>query len=152
MQKDILNKLHTGHQGLTKCREKRSGRWLGLSGLLQETVEKCQNCSQYRLQPPQPLIPGETPHGPWQKVGADLFQLDDSMYLVMFDYFSRFIEVAKLLSTTSTVVMERIKSWFARNGIPLQVITDTGPQLSSDTLRQFAKAWGFTRYCYAQHF
>lgn len=66
------------------------------------------------------------------------------MYLVMFDYFSRFIEVAKLLSTTSAAVVERIKSWFARQGVPLQVITDNGPQFSSDTFRQFAKAWGFT--------
>uniref|UniRef100_A0A3B4TKL2 Integrase catalytic domain-containing protein n=1 Tax=Seriola dumerili TaxID=41447 RepID=A0A3B4TKL2_SERDU len=62
----------------------------------------------------------------------------------MFDYFSRFTEVAKLLSTTSTAVVERIKSWFARQGIPLQVITDNGPQFSSDTFGQFAKAWGFT--------
>lgn len=146
MQTDVLNKIHAGHQGITKCRAraKCSVWWPGLSRQLQETVEKCQICTQKRRQPPEPLLPGNTPDGPWQKVGADLCHVDGFTYLVMCDYFSRSIEVARLQYTTSSAVVERMKSWFARNGVPVTVVTDNGPQFSSDTFRLFSKAWDFT--------
>ncbi|XP_056156803.1 uncharacterized protein LOC130130964 [Lampris incognitus] len=75
---------------------------------------------------------------------AHYCQEDDSIYLVMCDYFSQFIEVAKLQSTTSSAVVECMKSWFARNGVPLTVVTDNGPQFSSDTFHLFSRAWNFT--------
>lgn len=57
-------------------------------------------------QPQKPLLPTEFPDGPWAKVGADLFQWNVNQYLLVVDYFSRFIEVAKLTSTTSLAVVE----------------------------------------------
>lgn len=60
------------------------------------------------------------------------------------DYFSRFIEVAKLTSTTSLAVVEHCKSIFARHGIPSEAMTDNGPQFSSECFTQFVTQWGFT--------
>ena len=144
MRADILDRLHEGHQGITKTREraKSSVWWPGLSKQLHAKVEKCDTCSKYRRQAPEPLLPSPTPEGPWTKLGADLFHLDNSTYLLVFDYFSRFIEIAKLTSTTSSAVVERMKSWFSRLGVP--VISDNGPQFASETFRQFSETWGFT--------
>jgi len=146
LQTDILQKLHTGHQGIVKCREraKQSVWWPGLCTQLQKVVEGCDTCAKERINPKEPLLPTEFPDRPWEKVGADLFQWNENQYLLVVDYFSRFIEGAKLTSTTSLAVVEHCKSIFARHGIPSEVMTDNGPQFSSECFTQFATQWGFT--------
>ena len=49
----------------------------------------------------------------------------------MVDYYSHFIEMAKLSSMTSEEVINQLKSIFARHGIPQIVISDNGPQYTS---------------------
>ena len=68
---------------------------------------------------------------PWQKVGTDIFEWKKSSYLLAIDYYSRYIEVAKLTSTTSKAVVQHLKSIFSHHGIPKTVISDNGPQFSS---------------------
>lgn len=52
---------------------------------------------------------------PWQKLGWDLFYMNAHNYLVVVDYYSRFIQ---LRSTTSKAVIESMKSIYSRHGIP----------------------------------
>ena len=46
---------------------------------------------------------------------------------VVVDYYSRFLEVAILKSTTSAKVIEAITPMFARFGVPFSLRTDNGP-------------------------
>lgn len=56
------------------------------------------------------MIITDFPTRPWQKVGADLFHWNDNEYLLVIDYFSRYIEISKLgKSYTSVAVIERVK-------------------------------------------
>ena len=137
LQRDILQKLHAGHQGIVKCREraKQSVWWPGMCTQLQKVVEGCDTCAKERVNPREPLLPTKFPDRPWEKVGADLFQWNDNQYLLVIDYFSHFIEVAKLTSTTSVAVVEHCKSIFTRHGIPSKVMTDNGPQFPSEVFR-----------------
>ena len=75
LRKDILVKLHTGHLGITKCKErvKQSVWWPKIGKHIEEEVQKCLVCSQYHHQSIEPLIPTSFPDYPWQKVVADLF-------------------------------------------------------------------------------
>ena len=88
-------------------------------------------------------MPSDIPERPWEVVGADLFEWNQHQYLLIVDYLSRYIEIAKLSSATSAAVIAHLKSIFARHGIPSTVRTDNGPQFSSDLFGQFAKAWSF---------
>ena len=59
------------------------------------------------------------PHLPWEKIGADLCSFKGENYLVVVDYFSRFIEIAHLeKDTTAKEVIKSLKLSFARHGIP----------------------------------
>ena len=60
------------------------------------------------------------------------------------DYFSRYIEVAKLSCTTPPDVTAHLQSMFARRGISEQLISDSGLQFSSTSFSKFAKDYGFT--------
>lgn len=88
-------------------------------------------------------MPSELPERPWQKVGADLFTFKDGTYLLVVDYYSRFVEIAKLTPTRSEDVVVHLKSIFARHGIPELFFSDNGPQFSSQYFKDFAIAYGF---------
>ena len=63
---DVLDKLHEGHQGITKYREraKTSVWWPGLSKQLKELVNNCSTCIKERVNRPEPVIPSELPDHP----------------------------------------------------------------------------------------
>ena len=98
----------------------------------------------YRSQKAEPLMSTTFPDRPWQKVGTDIFEWKKCSYLLVIDYYSRYIEVAKLTSTTSRSVVQHLKSIFSHHGIPDTVMSDNGPQFSSSLFQSFSKEYGFT--------
>ena len=146
MRAEILDRIHSGHQGMTKCRQraKDSVWWPGIRKDIDEKVSKCAICCKMQIQHPEPLIPSPFPQRPWQRVGTDLFEWKKTEYLLVVDYYSRFIEVAKLTSTTAASVISHLKSIFARHGIPEVVVSDNGPQYSSAAFQDFSKEYEFS--------
>lgn len=104
---------------------------------------RCEVCSQYSSYRTEPLLTTPLPARPWQRVAADLFQWGRSHYLVVVDYFSRYIEVANLPTLTTATTVERLKVIFARFGIPEVLVTDNGPQLASAEFAEFAREFDF---------
>ena len=145
MRLDILDKIHTGHLGITKCRERASTSvwWPGMSKQVEDLVRNCQVCIRERQNKAEPLISSVLPERPWQNTCIDLFELNGKKYLIVVDYFSRYPEIALLNSTTSTNVITHMKSCFARHGIPDIVISDNGPQFKSTEFMKFSSSYGF---------
>ena len=83
------------------------------------------------------------PSYPWECIAADLFELKGTNYPLVVDYFSRFVEVQKLTTTTSSNVITHLKAMFARFGIPATLVTDNGPQFDSEIVKEFAQSYGF---------
>ena len=69
LQPNILDSIHAGHQGITKCRQRaRTLVWRpGINQKLEEYVTNCPTCGQHRFQPPEPLLATKLPQYPWQK-------------------------------------------------------------------------------------
>ena len=59
------------------------------------------------------------------------------------DYYSNFWEVDNLSSTESISVISKLKAHFARYGIPDVVMSDNGPQFSSERFAKFAETCEF---------
>ena len=136
-------KVHEGHHGIVNCRgrAKASIWWPGLSREVQDMVEVC---AKYRQMRAEPLMPTSFPERPWQMIATDLFELDKLSYLIVMDYFSRYIEVAAMQKTSKSLeVIRALKAIFARHGIPKEERSDNGPQYTSAEFTNFAKEWGF---------
>ena len=114
LQKDILSKIHEGHQGIQKChlRANTSVWWPGISKHIKDLIEQCPTCVKEHIPRKEPLMPTDLPDYPWQKIGTDLFFMNGANYLVAVDYFSRYLETIKLKSTTSGNIIEGLKSFF----------------------------------------
>ena len=61
---------------------------------------------------------------------------------MLVDYFSRFVEVAILKSTTSVKIIEAISPMSARFGVPFYLRTDNGPQCVSGEFEAFLRLHG----------
>lgn len=144
-QMETLEKTHQGHQGFQKCRARIAAAvwWPGVTKALEAFIKTCTICQQTVPPKREPLISTPLPSHPWEKLATDLFQLKGSMYIILIDYYSHFVEVQKLTSTTTASVIAFLKPMFARYGIPSTLISDNGPQFSSAEMKEFAEAYGF---------
>ena len=66
MRLDVLDKLHHGHLGITKCREraKQSAWWPGISTQIQDLIKNCHTCARYYKNKPESLNPLPFPERP----------------------------------------------------------------------------------------
>ncbi|KAK3731331.1 hypothetical protein QZH41_004089 [Actinostola sp. cb2023] len=139
LRKDVLAQIHEGHLGIerSKQRARELVFWPGMSKQIEDTVANCSICQELRnSNTKEPMIPHEIPQYPWQIAATDLFTWNGGNYIVVVDYYSRYWEVSSLHNTTSTSVIEKLKQFFARHGIPETLKSDNGPQYSS---AEFAK-------------
>ena len=126
--------------------------WPGISQQIKHFVERCSVCVKERIPTAEPLIPTPLPDYPWQRVGTDLFVLKGEHYLIVVDYFSRYPEVIKMKTTTSSSIIEALKAVFSRHGIPEKLVSDNGPQYSSQEFVSFAKQYDFCHLTSSPHF
>ena len=155
MRAEMLKLIHSSHFGIEKC--KRQARdvvfWPGMSSQIHDVVSNCNICNSYqRNNTKEPLLSHEIPHRPWARVGADLFELNRQPYLILVDYYSGFIEVNLLHSTTSKQIITYCKSQFARHRIPDTLISDNGPQFSSTAFKEFAEEYAFKHCTTSPHY
>ena len=145
LRSEMLERVHQGHQGIVKCRAlaRTCIWWPGMSKEIGLMVEKCAACEKYRQVPPEPLIPTPTPEYAWQHVASDLFEWSSEWYLLVVDYYSRWIEIFHLTNLTSRTVINSFKAIFARLGIPESVFSDEGTQYTSTEFQKFSQYWGF---------
>lgn len=79
-----------------------------------------------------------------QKIGLDLFEIKGKHDLIAMDYFTNFIEVDLLTTTTSVRVVTIMKKHFARFGVPKMIVSDGGPQFTSQDFQDFVCIWDMT--------
>ncbi|KAK7105840.1 hypothetical protein V1264_017168 [Littorina saxatilis] len=146
-RKDILGKIHDGHQGIQKCRERANQCvwWSGMGQEIKEMVGRCRHCLESKpTQRKEPLITSKLPEYPFQKVGVDLLAFRGENYLSYVDYYSRFIEIEQLSRETAEEVIGKLKDLFSRHGVPEIVVSDNGTQFTSEKFQDFRHSWGFT--------
>ncbi|XP_061714580.1 uncharacterized protein K02A2.6-like [Cydia pomonella] len=132
--------------GIDRC--KRRARqvmyWPNMSRDIELMVRRCASCQECSNAPPkEPLLPIAIPKLPWEKVGADIFEIRKKYFLVLVDYYSNYVEVCSLPNISSNIVITNVKEIFARHGIPETFITDNGTQFSSREFKVFTKNWDF---------
>jgi transposase InsO family protein len=146
----------TCHPGKTRTLEflQRRFWWPSIKEYVKVYVEACRVCSQGKTtrQRPQGLLhPLPIPRRPWSHLSLDFItglplSQGNTVILVVVDRFSkaaRFIPLPKLPSAkeTAELLMNHVFRVF---GIPLDMVSDRGPQFSSRFWGAFCKLVGAT--------
>ena len=143
LQQDLISRLHRTHIGLSSILRlaRQNVFWIGMTSMLKDAILRCPTCLAHRpAQTAEPLLSHEVPSRPWTKLGTDIFELNGSMYLVLVDYYSNFMEIDRLTRTTVDHVTSALSAQFARYGIPETLVSDNGPPFSSCEFRAFLRS------------
>ncbi|XP_038063231.1 uncharacterized protein K02A2.6-like [Patiria miniata] len=154
MQQEMLEKLHEGHHGVTKSRLRANQAiwWPGIGTDIAQHIQQCEFCREKQpAQKAEPLMSTPLPQRAWQRIACDLAELKGKVYLVIVDYYSRWIEIHHLVKTTALAVINFMKTTFARYGIPEVVVSDNGPQFLGE-FQQFAREFGFNHITTSPHY
>uniref|UniRef100_H3BG27 Gypsy retrotransposon integrase-like protein 1 n=1 Tax=Latimeria chalumnae TaxID=7897 RepID=H3BG27_LATCH len=131
LRPDVMERPHDSHQGIT-CHKhaKMPVWWPGIGKNILETIAACEFCQENKpTQRKEPLMTTPLP--------------DKQHYLIMIDYFSRYLEIAHLPDTTSQATINRLKNVFARWGCPDELVTDNGPQFVGKAFKEFEHQYNF---------
>ena len=110
MRQETLDKIHHGHQGIQRCKLRIASSvwWPGVSTAIEHFVQSHPTCQKLTVLPREPLMTTSLPNYPWERIAADLFEVKGSHYLLVADYYSRFVEVQKLTTTTSSNIVTQL--------------------------------------------
>ena len=154
MRRQLLETIHESHLGIVKSKQRAREAlyWPAMNQQIEEMIEDCTECNTHqKAQHTEPLHPTPHPDLPWQEAASDLFEWEGSHYLLTIDYYSKYIEVTRLTTTTSSAVVHALKEHFSRHGIPEILRTDNGPQYVAAEFATFCKDWGITHRTSSPH-
>lgn len=141
LRETVLNDLHSGHQGTVKMKALARSFvwWPSVDTDIEAITKKCAGCSSESNMPPKvSLHPWEVPSGPWRRVHLDFAgPFLGKMFLIAVDSFSKWPEIHVMSSTTAECTVDALRVMFASHGIPERIVTDNGPQFTSEELRTF---------------
>ena len=135
MREELKMKLHASHLGIQAClrRAREAFYWPNMNKDIEEFIGKCSVCNSYRQQQQkEPMIAHPIPSRPWEYIASDLLEFEGRDYLITTDYYSNFFEVDRLYSKTSREVVNKLKAHMARHGIPDKLMSDNGPQCTTE--------------------
>ena len=142
----VLNLLHEEHSGVSRMKSvARSYVWWPLiDSQLEGVTRNCSDCLQTRKMPAQ-LKNAEwpMPSTPWHRIHLDFAgPFEDKMLMVLVDASTKWVEVVILNTTTAEKTIEELRRIFATHGLPVELVTDNGPQFTSAVFSAFMKENG----------
>ena len=115
-------------------------------------ISSCNICQKYQKSKiKDPMLNQDIPDIPFYKIAVDIAEFGGISYLVIIDYYSRWIEVFKLSNKTSSLIINKLKECFSRCGIPALMIADNMP-FQSYEFKQFASSWNFKIQTSSPHY
>lgn len=140
LRRDIKHRLHSAHLGYDSMIRRARGTifWPNMQSEIRQIADNCYACQEMKPRPTKtPLTQPDDATKPWEKIGLDFFQIKNHTYLVSIDYYSNYIDIALMPTTTSVKLIKTLKKQFSHFGIPKIIVTDGGPQFTSSELHKF---------------
>jgi hypothetical protein len=154
---EVLRVAHTiplaGHMGVKKTSDRITAHffWPGLKSDVKQycgTCPECQMVARKLTSSRAPLNPTEIISEPFKKIAIDMVgELPKSSsgfkyILTIIDYATRYPEAIPLKSTNSRVVADALLEFFARVGIPEELVSDQGSNFIGNVMTQLYENLG----------
>ncbi|XP_062704639.1 uncharacterized protein K02A2.6-like [Aedes albopictus] len=146
LQQKVLEQLHRGHPGIDRMRPlaRNFVYWPNIDDQITALVRSCQECASVaKTDTKTKLESWPIPEKPWQRVHADFAgPINDTYFLLVVDSYSKWPEIIPTKRITTAATISSLRKIFGRFGMPEVLVTDNGPQLTSDVFEEFCEANG----------
>jgi len=145
LRKYVIYKLHETHLGITKtkARAKQLFYFSGINSQIENYILSCPICLKFsKSKIKEPLLAHGIPDIAFYKIAMDIAELGGDNYLIVIDYYFRWIEILKLKDKTSDTVIDLLINLFSKFRIPKEIVSDNIP-FGSVRINVFAKDWNF---------
>ncbi|XP_048488776.1 uncharacterized protein K02A2.6-like [Plutella xylostella] len=110
-----------------KCNARARMWWPGIDADIERCAGACGTCVSVRAAPPAPW---PRPAGPWQRVHIDYMSLGQSVYLVVVDSYSKWVECLLMNNgTTTSALISKLKYLFSVFGICNTLVSDNDAKI-----------------------
>lgn len=138
-----LDIAHRGHPGAVSMRRNLREHvwWPYMDRDVGDRIQECAGCAAVSTQgPPEPMARKEMPDRAWQEIAIDFFSAKEcATFLVIVDYYSRFLKVIEMKSTTASKTIEALEPVFLEQTYPETIRSDNGPPFSSEEFLSYCK-------------
>ena len=144
----VLEELHSNHPGCVRMKmlARLHCWWPNIDKDIEELVQDCDLCQDSRHHPPrEAILPWAWPEMPWERIHIDYSpKFNGKALLILVDAHSKWPEVAVtgINDTDTAKTVKILKHWFSRYGNPKVIVSDNGPQFSSNEFSHFVKSIG----------
>ena len=142
---EVMEHLHAGHQGVSQmyARAAASIFWPGMREDIAQFRAACQHCTYVApSNPAPPPCEPEQPSFPFSSICADFFSTDSGTYLSIVDRYSGWLSIFCLKRDDSAHVIEVLREYTARWGIPDILTSDGASVFTSQLMKDFLRRWG----------
>ena len=120
---------------------------------IENMVKRFPTCLTFGTrQPSEPIINHQIPNQAQTKIAVDPFRLYEHYYLLIIDYYFKFIVIETLKKLQSSTVINKCKKVLSQFGTPKELVTDNGPEFSSHYFKSFSRTWDFEHQIIRPHF
>ena len=139
LQQTVLKELHSSHEGIVRTKAlARSYLWFPkIDKEIENMCKSCNHCLITRSSPPKSVAPWPKCSEPFTTIHIDHFNLRDHNFLVIIDYYSKWIDAYLVKNLSSETTIEKLRECFARFGLPVTIVSDNGTSLVSDEIEHF---------------
>ena len=142
----LLEKLHSSHQRVVKMKslDRCHIWWPQIDKDIEHLARSCPSCQSNAKMPGKVILhPWVWPERPFQQFHIDFAgPFLNSMFLLLVDAHSKWLEVIPMKTTTSQKTIDALRDIFARFGLPELLVSDNGPQFVSKEFQEWLARHG----------
>ena len=136
------DEIHPSYEN-TRAHITKEFWWPNMDREIRQFIDRCNVCAESR-----PVLARQTHTWPeesipWSRVHMDHCEIRGvGLLLVLSDAFSGWPEAIRVPDKSSATVLKVLRTIFARNGVPLTLVSDNAPEFKSAELSNWLKSIG----------
>lgn len=146
LRKTVLKILHQGHPGISamKALSRFYVWWPSIDEEIENFIKRCTRCQENRPSKSElPVFSWSLPEQVWERVHIDFAgPFEGTYWLVLCDALSKWCELKPIKNITSKNLCLTLDEIFCTFGFPEIIVSDNGPQLTSQEFKDYCKKHG----------
>ena len=146
LHEQALENLHRSHMGIVKTKKRASTGtfWLKSYNDIENFLSSCHSCMINKVKQTVEPLECDIPTKAWHSLTLDNFEFKGSLFLIIYDHFTRFIVVKKCVDLSARAAIQSLLEVFCEYDVPSHIRSDRDCNFVSSEFGKFCKDLGIS--------